>query len=331
MCVKNMAKYRGGENMKKKLFLLPFVLFMTATVTGCDIFKVFRREPEVVPDVYINDWLEAAKNPAETPNCAEFYFKGEEENNWSYDYDLKVRDMIQKIDFPAGEKIDGSLNDKTEENVHYVMRYTHVSKLEYCDITIFKDGVITTAAHGGGGKLSVGVKSQYFRYCIAPDYAAELVDNIIARYYEIKEGIAGERELAREASSFTNFFASIEETSYYPTINYQETREHYDLVNYTVVDNGRAILEQLKEIEFTPLADNYTIDLVPMIKYYIHEEWVLEMYCGWGKADCDVVCMRYRYDETNYQTYYHRNYCFYYSLDPVKGEAVADAVRAIHG
>ena len=312
--------------MKKKLFLLPLIALMVTTVTGCFDFLRYR-STEVAP-VYIDEWLAAVKDPREDPNCGKFYYKNEEETAVRYDYGLKVRNMMQAIDFGHGTKIKEEIKDKTEPFIGYNF-YANVGKLDYCRIKVFSDGIVTTSAFGATGKLSPTI-CQLFEYSIDSSIAEAFVNSAIARYNEIKEGIAQERETAREESTLDKFIADIEQAENSPTALYTETRQGFDYIDYSVVDYDRTILNQLKELELTPMNDDYSIDLIPMIEYYIKSDWKFQLYSGWGKADYNLVSMSYRIKDSEYKAYYGNYYEFFFSIDKSKGEAIANSVRALH-
>ena len=323
--------------MKKKLLLLPIIGLLATTLSGCDrffssLFKGF--EPKEVDPVYIDTWLKAAVNPVDSPNCSEYYYKdvNDEENSWCYDFNLEVRDMLKAVKYADATKISGEINDKTEKRIGYTIRYSGISQLNYCHIVVYVDGIVTTAAYGGGGKLSPGVKPQYFEYFIAPSDAEALVDSVIAKYSETMEGIRQERETCRESSSLDKFITSCEEHPYPPTAEYFETREDNPNAGntYYVIDREYTILNQIKEVSLHPLQDDYKITLAPMITYCVDDGWAFELYCGYQEANYDIVSIKYYYEDTQYPTYYKRTFRYYFSIDPEKGEAIADTVRSLH-
>ena len=67
-----------------------------------------------------------------------------------------------------------------------------------------------------------------------------------------------------------------------------------------------------------------------MITYCVDDGWAFELYCGYDEADYDIVSIKYYYEDTQYPTYYKRTFRYYFSMDPEKGEAIADTVRSLH-
>ena len=316
--------------MKKNNIIAITIALLATTISGCDFFKQMTTPKEVAP-VYIDSWLSSVRSPAEDPNGGEFSVKGEDGNLHSnYDYGLKVCDLMKDIDYGQATKLGNEKHTETEKYFTYIIR-AYVGDLSYCYISVYSDGAVITTAYGTAHKLSPGIEPQYFEYNLDTTVVNNLIDNVFERYNEIKEGIAHEREDALENMSFDKFVAAIEESETIPTIDYRETRgEAYGTTTFTVSDVERGVYNLIKDVELTKKEDSYITSVLPMVSYYIDANWKFQIYYdGWGDARYDVTSIDCIYD-SEFKSYYSSHYVFYFSIDAAKGEAIADAVRALH-
>lgn len=302
--------------MKKKLLLLPITL-MSLFLAGCG-------KKEVDP-IYIEEWLSSVKSPKERINAAIFTVPSQSMN--MADYDLKVRDLLSSNINNNCLKGKGSIKKSDREYVTYAIR-AEVGRLEYCNIFVYDDGKVITEAFPRGTKFN-NIKEQIFNYSISEESARYVISQVKERYDQITKEMNNEHQAAREAYNPTNFFASLDEATQDPFMHYRETREGYETTTFLTVDTGRNILTDLKGLTYTYL-ENYSIDLLPMVKYYVDENYQLQIFCGWSKANYDVVCIQHKYDG-KYETSLPRSYVFYYQIDAVQGENIVNKIRATQG
>lgn len=302
--------------MKKKLLVLPIITLIFTSLAGCNLFK-----PAEVDPIYIDSWLECATTPENNPNASTFWLKDETDYSSLYDYGLVVRDAIkEKVKEIAPKKVK---EQKTTDGDYagYQIR-DYVGRFTACSIFVFDDGTIASNNYGSGWGAP---KSQHFVYDIGKEASTELLAKIKARYFELKTALDGEYAATREVANVDNFFKSIEESSENPTINYRETRGDQEVYTFTTQDEDHSILSGLKELEYQAL-DSYSLSLLPMVKYYINEDWQLQIYCGYNEAHYDIATIQYKYNG-EYKHYYSTYYIFYYSINPTKTEALVDIIR----
>ena len=302
--------------MKKKLLLLPIAL-MSLFLAGCG-----KRD---VDPVYIEDWLSNAKSPASDVNPSMFSIPSQ--SFTMSDYDLKVRDLLRSNinnDCFTGK---GSAKKNDRECVVYTIRAS-VGRLEFCNIFVYDDGKVVTEAFPRGTKFN-DIKEQIFNYSISEESARYVISQAKERYDQITKEMNNEHQAAREEYNPANFFTSLDGETQDPFMHYKETREGYESTTFLTVDNGRNILNDLKGITYTYL-ENYKIDLIPMVKYYVNEDYQLQIYCGWDRANYDVVAIQHVYTG-KYTTPSKLYYRFYYQIDATQGESIVNKIRATQG
>ena len=296
--------------MKKKLLLLPITL-MSLFLAGCG-------KKEVDP-VYIEDWLSSAKSPKQDINGTLFSISSQ--SGYMYDYDLEVRDLLSSNINNNCFKGKGSSKKSDRECVVYAIR-ANVGRLEFCNIFVYDDGKVITEAFPRVTKFN-NIKEQVFNYSISEESARYVISQAKERYDQITKEMNNEHQAAREAYNPANFFTSLDEATQDPFMQYKETREGYETTTFLTVDTGRNILTDLKGLTYTYL-ENYSIDLVPMVKYYVSEDYQLQIFCGWSQAN------QHKYDG-KYETSLSKSYVFYYQIDAVQGENIVNKIRATQG
>ena len=313
--------------MKNKLLVIPVVL-LSILVSGCDWFRPKEEDP-----IYIQSWLSCLTDPKNDPNAPEFSVKNEDGSfGYTYDYELVVGKAIKSvIHNEKGEKRKATDDKAKDQNKYLTYQIRHsFGRFTACNIKVFLDGSITTDAFGSGWGAP---KSQHFLYTISSDSTTSIIDTAYARYTEIHEYNTNQREHAFNEGKIENFIKAIEESSEIPTAGYRETRgEDYideNRTEFTVSDNNKVVLDNLKQIEFEAL-ETFDVSILPIVKYFIDPDWVFELYYdGWSSAPrYNVAAIRYRY-KGQYETYYPSYYLFYYALQAEKGEAIADKVREL--
>lgn len=311
--------------MKKKLLLIPITL-LTTLLGACNPFKVL--EPREASPIYIEQWLDNAKAPNENPNCGEFWIlENNVQQNHHDDYELKVRDIIKKgVKNKNGNKVDSKAIAR--ENLDFIgyKVYSAFGDLTACFIYVYEDGTITTQAYGGGWGAP---KPQFYVYDVGKTITDEIISKTKERYYEINDTLNNIYETVREEATVDKFFANVEESTTPALIQYRETRKDERQNEFNYHDDDKSILNSLKELEYVPKEKGYSVDILPMITYGVTDEWTLQIFCGWDKANYDVAAIDYIY-KGSYSSYYPSHFRFYYSIDATKASAIADTIRNNH-
>ena len=304
--------------MKKKL-IITAIITLLFSLTSCSLFSLF--EPQEADPVYMDSWLNMAESPEKDPNAPEFKIKGNE-NGFIYDFDLVIRDALaSKTKGAVAKKMDKA--DIDDPDVMYLTRNS-LGRFDCFTIKLYEDGTINTTASGGGWSAP---KSQYYQYTISAESASYIIETARNRYREIIEDTKKERQAIEGEEGLANFFKQIEESEEPATIDYRETRMNYDSYTFTVQDEGERVLGKLEELTFTPL-ENYSTNLLPMINYYVDEDWKIQIYCGLDNIYYDIASIQYKYNG-EYKTYYPSYFMKYYAIDSQKGEEIADIIRSM--
>ena len=311
--------------MKKKTIIIPVIL-LSSLLGACNRLSLFK--PDEVSPIGIQEWLDASKDPSENPNCGEFWIKeNAEEKNRHSDYELKVRDIIKNnVPNNKGSQIDSK--GLVRENVDFVgyQLRADLSRLDNCIIYVYDDGTVTTQAYGSGWGAP---KPQFYVYDVGKTITDKIINEVKERYYEIDETLNNIYETVKEEATLDKFFTNVEESTTPALIKYHETRKDEKENSFNYHDDDRSVLNDLKELEYSPKDKDFTIDILPMITYGVTEKWTLQIFCGWDNANYDVAAIDYVY-EGQYAGYYTTHYMFYYSINATKASALADKIRSTH-
>ncbi len=311
--------------MKKKVIIIPVIL-LSSLLGACHRLSLF--EPKEVSPVSIQGWLSVSKNPSEDPNGSEFWIKdNDEEKTRYYDYELKVRDILEaNIANHSGNEVKS--NDIARSNLDFIgyqirANYNH---LDGCVIYVYEDGTITTQAYGSGWGAP---KPQFYVYDVGKTVTDKIISEVKERYYEIDETLNNIYETVKEEATLDKFFTTVEESTTPALIKYRETRKDEEENTFNYHDDDRSVLKDLKELEYTPKEKEYKIDILPMITYGVTDNWTLQIFCGWNEANYDVAAIDYIY-EGPYKGYYSTHYVFYYSINTAKASALVETIRSNH-
>ena len=303
--------------MKKKLLTIP-IAFMCTLLGACNPGSWF--EPKEVSPVYIDQWLENAEDPSTTPNPAEFYYV---ENGKSYpymdDYGLKVRDIIKDRVTGSPKSSNGNIHKGDIDYVGYFIR-SYVGRLTYCSIRVFDDGDIVTEAGGSGWGAP---KDQYFVYSVGTSITSEIISKTKERYTELDNTFNEEYEKVREEASLDKFFKSIEEADTKAYVSYED--EAHSVHNFH--DDDGSILAELKELEYEAKDRKFSVPCLPMFKYYLTNDWILNIYWGAEGVDYDIASIDYVSKEQP-SSYFTRHYFYYYSINQAKAKALITRISS---
>ena len=302
--------------MKKKLLFIPIITLIVSVLSGCNWFK-----PQEVDPIYLDSWLDSAKTPDKDPNAPEVWYQDEDEKTHScYDFGLEIRDAIKsKVKNVSPSQVK-ECKESTKTAIGYKI-HTSFARFNSCLIYINEDGYVCNSNFGSGWGAP---KSQHFLYDIGKAEALELITTIKTRVLEIETKLKEEKEASTAMANLDNFFKQIEDSNETPTIVYRETRPEHDFYEGTTYDENLALLSSFKDLEYEAL-DDYSVDILPMIKYYISEDWRLQIYCGYG-YNYNIASISYKY-QGQFKTYYPSYYLYYYSINAAKAEVIADTIR----
>ncbi len=300
--------------MKKKLLLIPLAL-MGTMLTSC---------AQEVDPVYIDEWLSrVTKSPEEDLNAASFSVDGA---GSEYDFEFIVRDYIR--DTTSGITPEKGKNvTKKYSLFSYTIRSG--SRLNWCKIDAYEEGVITTYACGSGWGAP---KPQRYTYNVGHDKVMDLIQKAGDRCIEIKTTRAEYNASARSFYQVANFLETVDDpqSSVTPIVKYKDIRSDGDLRSeFSFEDTDYSILSDLKDITFEEI-DNYQIMDDPSITYYVSDAWSLEIYNEHEQISYSHACVRYKYQNL-YKTHYDKyaNEHIFYSLDSEKGVALANKIKAM--
>lgn len=302
--------------MKKKLLILP-ITFIVTLLGACESFTVYKTKEE--SPIYINQWLESVKDPSTDPNPGEFYYV---ENGTSYtaidDYELKVRDIIKNgVNNTPGGKIKAEEVHKGDmDYVGYFIR-SYIDRFTYCNIRVFDDGDIVTEAGGSGWGAP---SNQYYLYSVGTTVTSEIISKTKERYVELDNAFFERYETIREEASLDNFFKHCEEAESSPYVTCKD--ENWS--DRVFFDDDGSILAELEELEYQH-KDMDAIEISPIFRYYVNDDWKLNIYKGGNIANYDVASIEYKSNGA-YASYYQPTYTFYYSINQGKAEALINRI-----
>lgn len=287
---------------------------MCALLSACNPAGFF--EPTDATPVYIEQWLESARDPSDTPNPAEFYYV-EDGTSYPYmdDYDLKVRDIIKNgVSNTSGGQVKAEDIHKGDiDYVGYFIR-SYIGRLNYCNIRVFDDGDIVTEAGGSGWGAP---KTQYFVYSVGTTITSEIISKTKERYTELDNAFNEEYEKVKEEASIDKFFKSIEEAETKAYVSFEDEQSNA----HKFYDDDGSILAELKELEYEAKDRSFNMTYLPKFEYYLTDSWKLNIYWGGEGANYDIASIDYVCEEQP-SSYYRRHYFFYYSINQAKAKAL---------
>ena len=299
--------------MKKKLLLLPIVLF-SSFLSACE----YRTEFIPLKDIYTID-------KGNSLGSCRYNDKQQ------FDYDDSLLNILKTYtsDAEAAGIEDGSTYRYNIKTINYSFNISNpYKKMDYFSITIYETGDIETNVYGSGWPVSP--IPQRYLYKISEETTSELFEKVDTRITEITTVLEAEKEEAKKASTIDKFLAA------YSTLENRKVTYSYSghdsrvkrpyVREIDISDNDGEYLELLVELEYKRCND----DAVAYGFEYIHV----------SSSDCIKVnanegwCMTLDYKEATGCVYYEYkskyqslgSYTYYFSVNQSKINALYEKI-----
>ncbi len=299
--------------MKKKLLLLPIVLF-SSFLSACE----YRTEFIPLKDIYTID-------KGNSLGSCRYNDKQQ------FDYDDSLLNILKTYtsDAEAVGIEDGSTYRYNIKTINYSFNVSNpYKKMDYFSITIYETGDIETNVYGSGWPVSP--IPQRYLYKISEETTSELFEKVDTRITEITTILEEEKEEAKKASTIDKFLAA------YSTLENRKVTYSYSghdsrvkrpyVREIDISDNDGEYLELLVELEYKRCND----DAVAYGFEYIHV----------SSSDCIKVnanegwCMTLDYKEATGCVYYEYkskyqglgSYTYYFSVNQSKINALYEKI-----
>ena len=299
--------------MKKKLLLLPIVLF-SSFLSACE----YRTEFIPLKDIYTID-------KGNSLGSCRYNDKQQ------FDYDDSLLNILKTYtsDAEAVGIEDGSTYRYNIKTINYSFNISNpYKKMDYFSITIYETGDIETNVYGSGWPVSP--IPQRYLYKISEETTSELFEKVDTRITEITTILEEEKEEVKKASTIDKFLAA------YSTLENRKVTYSYSghdsrvkrpyVREIDISDNDGEYLELLVELEYKRCND----DTVAYGFEYIHV----------SSSDCIKVnanegwCMTLDYKEATGCVYYEYkskyqglgSYTYYFSVNQSKINALYEKI-----
>ena len=253
--------------MKKKLFLLPIVLF-SSFLSACE----YRTEFIPLKDIFAID---------KDDNYGYYYY-----DHYEYcDYKDEVLNILKTYTSDAEyvKRINDSSDVKRNYNVKTINYRFNISgdykKMNYFIINAYETGDIEVRVSGAGWPMSPQDQNSLYR--ISEETAYELFTTVASYVEDMNAGLKQEEETAKEASKIDNFFAAYSNLKNrnvtYSFYFYDRNVKRPGVREIDVPDNDGEYLELLVDLEFKRYAENNAIFVnnEDCIKVTINEQWYM--------------------------------------------------------
>lgn len=299
--------------MKKKLFLLPIVLF-SSFLGACE----YRTEFIPLKDIFT---IEKGNSLG---SCRY-------NDKQQFDYDDSLLNILKTYTSDA-EAIgieDGSTYRYNIKTINYSFNISSpYKKMDYFSITIYETGDIETNVYGSGWPVSP--RPQRYLYKISDETTSELFEKVDTRITEITTILEVEKEEAKEASTIDKFLAA-----------YSALENRKVIYSYSGHDS-RVKRPYVREIDI-PDKDGEYLELIEDLEYKRYGDDVtygFDEYIHVSSSDCIKVnanegwCMTLDYKEaTGYMYYEYKSkyqglgsYIYYFSVNQSKINALYEKI-----
>ncbi len=298
--------------MKKKLFLLPIVLF-SSFLSACE----YRTEFIPLKDIFTID---------KDDNYGYYYYDHDDYR----DYKNDVLNILKTYTSDAEyiKRINDSSDFQRSYNVKTINYHLNISgdykKMNYFIIKAYETGDIEVRVSGAGWPMSPQDQNSLYR--ISEETASELFTTVASYVEDMNACLEQEKEAAKEASKIDNFLAAysnLENRKVTYSYSGHDSRIKRPYVReIDIPDNDGEYLELLVDLEYKRYGDDVTYGF----DEYIHV----------SSSDCIKVsvnegwCMTLDYKEaTGYMYYEYKSkyqglasYTYYFSVDQSKINAL---------
>ena len=250
--------------MKNKIFLIP-ILALGTLLGACK---------EKIDPIYIDEWLDNAKQPFESYWPARFLFKEENGETILYkDYGLSIANEIKQ----AVKEIEATPIDEIRHKILPLMEYwvyADVGKFTECKFSFYSDGILETHATYENSKSGIiSYDEQNFQYKLGEEKISSLYETFKNRYAEIIDDRTKEDVENQNKVNIENFLEAMDSSKevHYVLYNNKETNNQE---SKRIQDNDLSYLADIKELEFTKL-DKTGYIYTTSASYYVDNEWSL--------------------------------------------------------
>ena len=302
--------------MKKKLFLLPIVLF-SSFLSACE----YRTEFIPLKDIFTID---------KDDNYGYYYYDHDDYR----DYKNDVLNILKTYTSDAEyiKRINDSSDFQRSYNVKTINYHLNISgdykKMNYFIIKAYETGDIEVRVSGAGWPMSPQDQNSLYR--ISEEAASELFTTVASYVEDMNACLEQEKETAKEASTIEKFltaYSSLENRKVIYSYSGHDSRIKRPYVReIDIPDNDGEYLELLVDLEYKRYSDGVTYGF----DEYIHV----------SSSDCIKVnanegwCMTLDYKEaTGYMYYEYKSkyqdlgsYTYYFSVNQSKINALYEKI-----
>ena len=302
--------------MKKKLFLLPVVLF-SSFLSACE----YRTEFIPLKDIFTIN---------KDDNYGYYYYDHDDYRDYKNDVLNILKTYTSDAEYV--KRINDSSDFQRSYNVRTINYHLNISgdykKMNYFIIKAYETGDIEVRVSGAGWPMSPQDQNSLYR--ISEETASELFTTVASYVEDMNACLEQEKETAREASSIDKFLAA------YSTLENRKVTYSYSghdsrikrpyVREIDIPDNDGEYLELLVDLEYKRYGDDVTYGF----DEYIHV----------SSSDCIKVtanegwCMTLDYKEaTGYMYYEYKSkyqsigsYTYYFSVNQSKINALYEKI-----
>ena len=302
--------------MKKKLFLLPVVLF-SSFLSACE----YRTEFIPLKDIFTIN---------KDDNYGYYYYDHDDYRDYKNDVLNILKTYTSDAEYV--KRINDSSDFQRSYNVRTINYHLNISgdykKMNYFIIKAYETGDIEVRVSGAGWPMSPQDQNSLYR--ISEETASELFTTVASYVEDMNACLEQEKETAKEASTIDKFLAA------YSTLENRKVTYSYSghdsrikrpyVREIDIPDNDGEYLELLVDLEYKRYGDDVTYGF----DEYIHV----------SSSDCIKVtanegwCMTLDYKEaTGYMYYEYKSkyqgldsYTYYFSVNQSKINALYEKI-----
>ena len=302
--------------MKKKLFLLPVVLF-SSFLSACE----YRTEFIPLKDIFTIN---------KDDNYGYYYYDHDDYRDYKNDVLNILKTYTSDAEYV--KRINDSSDFQRSYNVRTINYHLNISgdykKMNYFIIKAYETGDIEVRVSGAGWPMSPQDQNSLYR--ISEEAASELFTTVASYVEDMNACLEQEKETAKEASTIDKFLAA------YSTLENRKVTYSYSghdsrikrpyVREIDIPDNDGEYLELLVDLEYKRYGDGVT---------YGFDEYIHVSY-----SDCKKVkvnegwCMTLDYKEaTGYMYYEYKSkyqsissYTYYFSVNQSKINALYEKI-----
>ena len=302
--------------MKKKLFLLPVVLF-SSFLSACE----YRTEFIPLKDIFTIN---------KDDNYGYYYYDHDDYRDYKNDVLNILKTYTSDAEYV--KRINDSSDFQRSYNVRTINYHLNISgdykKMNYFIIKAYETGDIEVRVSGAGWPMSP--QDQNSIYKISEESAAELFSTVGSYVEDMNTGMAEEKEAAKEASTIDRFLAA------YSTLENRKVTYSYSghdsrikrpyVREIDIPDNDGEYLELLVDLEYKRYGDDVTYGFDEYIHVSSSDCIKVNANEGWRMTLDYKEATGYMYYE--YKSKYQGlgSYTYYFSVNQSKINALYEKI-----